>query len=60
MCVYTLSMSSLGCKDLCIVISFLDLWFICLGASFVYFKNYYYSTFCEFFTQVLTVGLFGE
>ena len=30
-------MSSIECKDLCIVINFLVLWFICLGSSFVHF-----------------------
>ena len=36
---YSLSTSSLECKALCIVISFLVLWFICLSSSVVYFKN---------------------
>ena len=36
---YSLSMSSLGCKALSIVINFLALWFICLGFSLVYSKK---------------------
>ena len=35
---YILSLLSLGCKGLCIVISFLVLWFICLSSSFVHFS----------------------
>ena len=36
---YNLSTSSLGCKALCLVISFLVLWSICLSSSLVDFKN---------------------
>ena len=36
---YCLSTSSLGCNALCMVISFLILWSICLSSSLVYFKN---------------------
>ena len=36
---YTLPMSSLGCKTLCIVISFFVLWTICQSSSLVPFKN---------------------
>ena len=36
---YSLSTSSLGCKALCIVISLLVLWSICLSSSLVYFMN---------------------
>ena len=36
---YSLSTSSLGCNTLCMVISFLALWSICLSSSLVYFKN---------------------
>ena len=36
---YSLSMSSLGCKALCISINFLVLWSICRSYSFVHFKN---------------------
>ena len=36
---YSQSMWSFGYKTLCIVISFLLLWFICLGFSRVHFKN---------------------
>ena len=37
--IYSLSMSSLGCKALFMVISFLVLWLICLSSSLVHFKN---------------------
>ena len=36
---YSLSVSSLGCSALCIVISFLVLWFICRSSSLVHFRN---------------------
>ena len=36
---YSLSRSSLGCKALCNVISFLVLWSICWSSSLVHFKN---------------------
>ena len=36
---YSLSTSSLGCKVLCIIKSFLVLWSICWNSSLVYFKN---------------------
>ena len=36
---YNLSITSLWCKGLCIVIKFLILWFICLSSSLIYFKN---------------------
>ena len=36
---YSLSMSSLGCKALCIVMSFLVFWFICWSSSLAHFKN---------------------
>ena len=36
---YILSMSSLECKDLFIVINFLVFWFTCLSPSLDYFKN---------------------
>ena len=36
---YSLSTSSLGCKALCMVISFLVLCSICLSSSLVHFKN---------------------
>ena len=36
---YNLSTSSLGCKALCMVISFLILWSICLSSSLLYFKK---------------------
>ena len=36
---FNLSTSSLGCKALCMVISFLVLWYICLSSSQVHFKN---------------------
>ena len=36
---YSLSMSSPGCKAVCMVISFLVLRFICLSSSLVHFKN---------------------
>ena len=36
---YSLSVSSLGCSALCIVISFLVLWSICRSSSLVHFKN---------------------
>ena len=35
----TLSMSSLGYKTLCIIISFLVLWSVCLSSFLVQFKN---------------------
>ena len=38
-CLRSLSLSSLGCKVLWIVISFLFLWFICWTSSLVHFKN---------------------
>ena len=34
-----MSKSSLGCKDLCMVISFLVLWSICLRSSLIHIKN---------------------
>ena len=34
-----LSMSSLGCKALCIVMGFLVLWFICWSSFFIHFKS---------------------
>ena len=37
--IYSLSMSSLGCKDLCIVVTFLVFWSVCWGSSVVHFKN---------------------
>ena len=37
--IYRLSMSSLGCNALCMVISFLVLWSICLSSSLVHLKN---------------------
>ena len=37
--IFYLSPSSLGCKALCIVISFLVLWSICWHPSFLHFKN---------------------
>ena len=36
---YNLSMSSLGCKALSIVIDILVLWYICWSSSLVHFKN---------------------
>ena len=36
---YSLLTSSLGCNVLCMVISFLFHWPICLGSSLVHFKN---------------------
>ena len=36
---YRVFMSSLGCKALCIVMSFLVLWSICWSSSLVHFKN---------------------
>ena len=36
---YSLSTSSQGCKALCMVISFLVLWSICMSSSLVHFKN---------------------
>ena len=36
---YSLSMSFFGCNALCVIISFLVLWFICLSSSFVHFKK---------------------
>ena len=36
---YNLSTSSLGCSALCMVISFLVLWSICLSSSLVHFKK---------------------
>ena len=36
---YSLSTSSLGCNALCMVISFLPLWSICLSSSLVHFRN---------------------
>ena len=36
---YSLSIWSLGCKTLCIVMSFLVFWFICWSSSHVYFKK---------------------
>ena len=36
---YSQSISSLGCKAMCIVINFLILWFICLSSFLLYFKN---------------------
>ena len=36
---YSLSMSSLGCNALCMGISFLVLWSICLSSSLVHFKK---------------------
>ena len=36
---YSLSMSSLGCSALCMVISFLVLWSICLSSSLVHFRK---------------------
>ena len=36
---YSLSTSFLGCNVLCMVISFLVLWSICLSSSLVHFKN---------------------
>ena len=36
---YSLSTSSLGCNALCIVISFLALWSICLSSYLVHFKK---------------------
>ena len=36
---YSLPMSYLGCKALCIVINFLVLWSFCLSSSLVRFKN---------------------
>ena len=36
---YSLSTLSLECKVLCVVISFLNLWPICLSSSLVHFKN---------------------
>ena len=36
---YSLSMSSVRCKALCIIINFLVLWFFCLSSSLVHFKN---------------------
>ena len=38
--IYSLSVSSPGCKALYIVINFLVLWFICLSSSLVHFRNY--------------------
>ena len=37
--IYSLSMSSLKCKALCIVIILFLLWYVCLSYSLVYFKN---------------------
>ena len=55
---YNLSLSSLGCKALCIIISFLVFWSICGSSYFIHFKNYYYYYFTpsKFFTPVLTGG----
>ena len=36
---YRQSTSSLGCNALCMAISFLILWFVCLSFSLVYFKK---------------------
>ena len=36
---YSLSASSLGCKALCMVITFFVLWSVCWRSSLVYFKN---------------------
>ena len=36
---YSLSTSSLGCNTLCMLISFLVLWSICLSSSLVHFKK---------------------
>ena len=36
---YSLSSSSLGCKALCIVISFLVLWSICISSSLVHLRK---------------------
>ena len=36
---YSLSTSSLGCNALCMVISFLVLWFICLSSSLVHLRK---------------------
>ena len=36
---YNLSTSSLGCNALCMVISFLVLWSLCLSSYLVHFKN---------------------
>ena len=36
---YSLSTSSLGCKALCFVMTFLVLWFICWSCSLGHFKN---------------------
>ena len=36
---YNLSTSSLGCNDLCMVISFLVLWSICLSSSLVHLRK---------------------
>ena len=37
--IYRLSTSFLGCKALCIIITFLVLWCLCLSSSLVHFKN---------------------
>ena len=36
---YTLSVSSLKCKAMCLVINFLVLWYMCLNSFHVHFKN---------------------
>ena len=36
---YYLSTSSLGCNALCMVISFLVLWFICLSSSLIHMRK---------------------
>ena len=36
---YSLSTTTLGCNALCMVISFLVLWSICLSSSLVHFRN---------------------
>ena len=55
---HSLSMSSLGCNVLCMVISFLVLWSICLSSSLVHLRkgpevaNEWYSTSIYSFDKV--------
>ena len=58
---YSLSTSSLGCNDLCIVISFLVLWSICLSSSLVHLregKNYMHSMYLCFLLLPLSCDIF--
>ena len=63
---YSLSTSSLGCNALCMVISLIVLWSICLSSSLVHFRKgpeyltrgNYHLLFWEFFASVLGDCLF--